>query len=374
MRRRDFLAAALLFPSLRQPPAARFAGTLPLGNPSALRTTPLGALLGSGLSARLFTDLSTLSPDDPATLVTPNDKFFVRTAAPRALPDPQAWTMAIVGPGESPVTLPLAEAARQAQPFGPLVMECSGNADPANYGLLSAARWDGIPLLSLVDRVRPPAAPHRILVAGIDDPDDPGRTSVPGASWIFTRDQLSRAFLATGMNGAPLPRDHGAPVRLVVPGWYGCACIKWVNRIELVPDAAPATSQMREYASRTHQSGTPELARDYEPATMDTAATPVRVEKWIEGSRAFYRVVGIMWGGTKPTNALAIRFRANQAWTRVEHCPMPASTDTWTIWTHTWRPTEPGRYDIVLRVDDLSIRTRRLDIFFYIRAVTIDQI
>ena len=63
----------------------------------------------------------------------------------------------------------------------------------------------------------------------------------------------SRAFLATGMNGAPLGPDHGFPLRLVVPGWYGCTAIKWVNEIALLDDTAPATDQMREYAGRTHQ-------------------------------------------------------------------------------------------------------------------------
>ena len=163
------------------------------------------------------------------------------------------------------------------------------------------------------------------------------------------------------------------------PGWYGCACIKWVSRIELVPDDAPATSQMREFATRTHQpSGSgatpPALAREYIPAVIDTAAMPVRVEKWMSGGGLFYRLVGLMWGGTRPTNALSIRFRAGGPWTRIEHCPVPTTTDTWTVWTHTWRPAEPGRYDIVLRVDDRAIRTRRLDIFFYARAVQIDEI
>ena len=107
-----------------------------------------------------------------------------------------------------------------------------------------------------------------------------------------------RALLAVRMNGAPLPRDHGFPVRLVVPGWYGCACIKWVNRIELVPDEAPATSQMHEFAARTHQpfdrlkAGTEVVARDFVPAVIDTAAMPVRVEKWAIDGRLAYRVVG----------------------------------------------------------------------------------
>jgi hypothetical protein len=47
---------------------------------------------------------------------------------------------------------------------------------------------------------------------------------------------------------------------------------------------------------------------------------------------------------------------------------------TWTLWTHTWRPTERGRYQIVLRVDDPTIRTRRLDVFFYVREIQIDEV
>jgi DMSO/TMAO reductase YedYZ molybdopterin-dependent catalytic subunit len=214
----------------------------------------------------------------------------------------------------------------------------------------------------------------------------PSRTSAPGASWIFTRDELQRALLAVRMNGAPLTRDHGFPVRLVVPGWYGCTCIKWVDRIDLVPGEAPPTIQMREFAARTHQpfdsqeiasslrAGTPLRARDFIPAIVDTAAMPVRVEKWLIGGRLAYRITGIVWGGSTPTNALSIRFKSNQPWVPVDDCPMPASTLTWSLWSHVWRPEAPGRYQIVLRVNDPSIRTRRLDIFFYVREIQIDEI
>jgi hypothetical protein len=210
-------------------------------------------------------------------------------------------------------------------------------------------------------------------------------TSVPGASWIFARDELERAMLAVRMNGAPLTSDHGAPVRLIVPGWYGCACIKWVDRIELVADDAPATTQMREFAARTHQpfdplaiersltSDRPLMARDFIPASIDTAAMPVRAEKWSIDGRIVYRLAGIIWGGSRPTNALQIRFRSGALWVPVDDCPLPESTLTWSMWTHTWRPEAPGRYQIVLRVNDPSIRTRRLDIFFYVREIEIDE-
>jgi len=306
--------------------------------------------------------------------VTPTDRFFVRTASPSALPDAATWKIRLGGLVKTPADVPLRDLDTRGSAPLRVLLECSGNADPLNYGLLSAADWDGIPLAAVLDRVQPSAPRTRELVSGVDDDSRQWRTSIAGASWIFSRDDLSRAILAVRMNGEALPRDHGAPARLIVPGWYWCACIKWVNAIDLVADEAPATSQMREFAGRTHQPPGATAAREFMPATIDTAAMPVRVDKWIVNGRPEYRVTGIVWGGTTPTNALSIRFRSGGAWARVDDCPLPASTLTWSLWTHTWRPTEPGRYQIVLRVDDPKIRTRRLDVFFYVREVQIDEV
>jgi DMSO/TMAO reductase YedYZ molybdopterin-dependent catalytic subunit len=298
----------------------------------------------------------------------------VRTASPSTLPDAATWKIRLGGLVQAPADVPLRDLEPHSAAPLRVLLECSGNADPLNYGLLSAADWDGIPLAAVLDRVQPSAPGTRVLVSGVDDDRRKWRTSIAGASWIFSRDDLSRAILAVRMNGAPLPRDHGAPVRLIVPGWYGCTCIKWVDAIDLVADDAPATSQMREFAGRTHQPPGAAAAREFVPATIDTAAMPVRVDKWIVNGRPEYRITGIVWGGTTPTNALAIRFRSGGAWARVENCPLPSSTLTWSLWTHTWRPTEPGRYQIVLRVDDAKIRTRRLDVFFYVREIQIDDV
>ncbi|HEX7137993.1 MAG TPA: molybdopterin-dependent oxidoreductase [Vicinamibacterales bacterium] len=370
--RRDFLAASLLAPALArlQPPAdSRLLGIIPFGDPGA-RATPLNRLLGSGLDARLFSDLSGLSDH---ALTTTAERFFVRTAAAPALPAADTWSVALGGQVAEAAAIDLRGLQAMGQPAGRVLIECAGNSDPMNYGLMSVADWDGVPLTKLLDRVEPSSAKPRVLVSGFDDERTVTRTSVPGASWIFTRDELAHAFLALRMNGEPLTRDHGAPVRLVVPGWYGCACIKWVNRIDLVPDEAVRTSQMAEYAGRTHQDGLPELARDYTPAVIDTAAVPVRIERWIRDGKAFYRVIGIIWGGSRPTNQLAIRFRTSAPWTPVENCPLPSSTLSWSLWSHTWTPTEPGRYEIVLKVTDPSIRTRRLDLFYYVRDVLIGE-
>jgi DMSO/TMAO reductase YedYZ molybdopterin-dependent catalytic subunit len=159
-------------------------------------------------------------------------------------------------------------------------MECAGNPRTLHFGLISAANWAGIPLAKVLPRVEPRSGASWVLISGFDRHSQPSEHSMPGASWIFTREQMESAgaFLATEMNGQPLPPDHGFPIRLVAPGWYGCTCIKWVSEIAMVDEAAPATGQMREFAERTHQAGTPELARDFQPATIDLAAMPVRVE------------------------------------------------------------------------------------------------
>jgi len=252
-------------------------------------------------------------------------------------------------------------------------MECSGNTRSASFGLLSSAEWVGIRLLDAIEKFDMPAGATRLLVSGFDQYSQPSERSTPGASWIFSFDELERsgAFLATALNGAPLPADHGAPVRLVVPGWYGCTCIKWVNELRFVGEDEPATSQMREYASRTHQSGTPALARDYLPAEIDLAALPVRVEKWLVSGTIRYRVVGVQWGGAARTDKLEIRF-GEGSWESI--CMTNVSAAPWALWEHPWRPPATGVYAITLRTTDPSIRTRRLDTGYYLREVAIDQI
>jgi DMSO/TMAO reductase YedYZ molybdopterin-dependent catalytic subunit len=352
-------------------PGARFVGNVPLGRFDGKPTPPLDKLLGSGLDARQFVDLSTLTPE---TLVTSNDRFFVRTAAsgPNANIDASRWSIHIGGRVQRPLDISFDALRAESRDMGAHLIECSGNADPANFGLISAARWSGVPLITVLDRSG--IQSQRVCVIGVDDEETPSRSSVPGGSWIFSRDDLAStgAFLATNMNGADLPRDHGFPVRLVVPGWYGCSCIKWVTRIEIVGDDEPSTAQMKEFAARTHQDGVPQLARDFQPPVIDLAAAPIRVEQWTTADgHKVYRVVGIRWGGTKPTCALTIRFKHNEPFVPVDRCTPPAATTTWSLWSHVWRPEAPGRYQIVLSAADPSVRARRLDMRYYTREVEI---
>lgn len=354
------LAESWLAAACAPGPRGELTDTLPLHGTVA-RQTPFGRIVGGGgLDARRFTDLSRLQPD---RLVTPTSEFFLRTAAPAALSAMQ-----------DPWPLPLADYRRRARPQGAHLLECSGNVDPDNFGLLSVAEWDGVPLADVIPSLPRPPDAAALLVEGLDDPEST-RSSRAGASWIFPLDTLARtgAFLATGMNGAPLEADHGAPVRLVVPGWYGCSWIKWVTALRLVGPDLPPTGQMIEFSLRTHQPQLPTRALDYVPPVIDLAATPVRVEKRRLDGRLFYRVVGIVWGGERPVERLLIRFRAGDTPTLFSLCPPPSTHQRWSLWDYEWHPAAPGVYSIALAAADPDIRTRRLDVSFYVRRVVIDQ-
>ncbi len=328
--------------------------------------SPLDTLLGDELDGRLFTDLSHPERYNPAT---PTDRFYVRTRASHLLNTNRQWSVGLGG-RHAGLRITVDELKAQAEPQGLRLMECAGNSRAARFGMISVASWRGVPLSRLLDRA-PFDDGARILVSGFDEyAAKPLTASAPGASWIFSRQDLedSRAFLATGMNDEPLTPDHGAPVRLVVPGWYGCACIKWVNRIETVDDAAEPTSQMREYAVRTHQRGIPARASEYQPATIDPAAMPVRVEQWLVDGRTKCKVIGIVWGGSQPPKDLQIRFRPDEPYGPVSRIQWAAHSP-WGFWTHIWTPRQPGDYRIRLRLADPSIRTRRLDTGFYVRQV-----
>jgi DMSO/TMAO reductase YedYZ molybdopterin-dependent catalytic subunit len=361
----------------------RLLGTLPFVGEGAF---PLDTTVGAGLGRRRALDLSTLAP---GALVTSQDQFFIRTGRPERFPPTDTWKVRVHGLVETSVEIGVEELKREAAPLGAHLLECAGNSRAAHFGLMSAALWTGIPLERVLKRAGRLPRATRVLVSGFDDHSSPDPGSVPGASWIFGLDQIREAgaFLATGMNGAPLRPDHGYPLRLVVPGWYGCTAIKWVNEIALVDDEAPATDHMREYAGRTHQdpigprdqflvrSGRrpegPRLARDFRPATIDPAALPVRVEKLGAGGGAIsYRIVGVLWGGRTPKRALNIRLNPDRSFVPVEDVGS-GEEHTWTLWSHTFPPLAPGRYRIELAVKDPAARTRRLDMGYYAREIEV---
>ncbi len=175
---------------------------------------PLDTIIGAGLDARLYSDLSTLNPEQ---LVTPIEKFYTRTCASELLDGGKPWTIKVGGLVQEPVNLTLGDLEKSAKPLGMHLMECSGNARATRFGLLSVGDWTGVPISDLLaTRMKPRT--ERVMVSGFDQYPMKSATSIPGADWVFTIEQLkaSKAFLATEMNRQRLSKDHGAPVRLIM--------------------------------------------------------------------------------------------------------------------------------------------------------------
>jgi DMSO/TMAO reductase YedYZ molybdopterin-dependent catalytic subunit len=332
----------------------------------------MGNVFGSELDGRLYTPLEGLKE---ANLVIPEERFYLRTRASRILPDSEGWTIAIDGLTSAKRSMKFNEFRAREKALGLHLMECAGNTRAAHFGMISVGDWAGVPIAEVLQEWKPSPSATRVLVSGFDKYAASSVTSVAGASWIFRFEELNSAgaFLATKLNGKPLSRDHGAPVRLVVPGWYGCTCIKWVDRIIVVDDSAEATSQMTEYAGRTHQNGSPRLAKDFLPARIEHAAMPIRVEKLRVDGKLKYRVVGLLWGGNGPVSKLGIRFNPEEEYVPVESLRVPQTTP-WTLWSHTWTPAQRGRYTIRLSILEPGEKPKRLDAGYYARSVEIEEV
>jgi len=328
---------------------------------------------GSGLGGRKIFDLETLAA---GALDVPSSRFFLRTFRPDDLGEAATWSVRLQGLVRRPAEIPIAELIQRARPRGSVLLECSGNSGEHRFGLISAAPWDGVPVEDVLARCESLPEARAIEIVGDDSHVMPSLTSMPGASWIFTREQLRErsAFLATGMNGERLMRDHGAPVRLVVPGWYGCACIKWVRELRLLPGDVRPSSQMREFAARTHQDGVPELALDFAPAAVDPAAMPVRVEAWRRRDGVSLAIVGVAWGeapaGTPAPRRWSIRC-GELPWQPIARFVSRPVAHGWRLWRHTLHRVPPGELAMRLRVDDAAVRTRRLARGYYTRTVEV---
>ncbi len=326
-----------------------------------------GSLRGAGWDARRRYDLARVDVDDR---ITPTDRFYVRTAEPDLVDiQEDGWTIAVGGQAVKPRSWTIASILDRAVDQGEVLLECSGNTESSNFGLMSSATWRGAPLAGLLDElVDVDPAATRVLVSGLDAHSRPSTHSDPGASWVFTLEEVAAygGFLATHLNGERLPRDNGFPVRLVMPRWYGCTCIKWVDEIRLVGDDEPATAQMLEFASRTHQDGQPKLARDYRPAVMQLAAMPVRVERWLVDDRESYRILGIAWGGEEAA-VEGLQAELNGVREPVSRCAARDSADTWALWVHRYDPPERGLVEISMHAAE-SVPQYRLDRGWYTRT------
>ena len=308
---------------------------------------PLEVVTGTGLDQRLAIDLAKRLD------LVPNEAFYIRTGPPLGLV-PDGWNVDLDGEA-----IAATELAPIASDQGVVLLECSGNGAARGFGLMGAATWSGVLLTDLLE----PAGDPLIEVVGYDEHPEPTGNSIPGCSWIFRWSELAEGFLATGMNDAPLPPAHGAPVRLIVPGWYGCCNVKWVQSVRIVAEDTPSTAQMREFASRTHQDGVPSLAADFRPARAELSAVVVQVDELGNGLHRFH---GVAWGERSGSLTLHVGERT---------FPVPRALQgpqhTWEYWSVDVDLALQGPQEVYV-TGDPGVPQLRLDSRFYDRTVSFD--
>ncbi len=297
--------------------AARDAVALP--TPSAVApTVPAGADLS----------LAQLAP-----YTTPNSGFYrIDTALVVPQVDPETWRLRIHGRVRNPIELTFAELLARPMVERYVTLACVSNE--VGGDLIGNARWLGVPLKELLDEADPEEGADQVVGRSVD-----GWTC--GTPTAVLRDGRD-ALLAVGMNGEPLPVEHGFPVRMVVPGLYGyvSAC-KWVTELELTSFA------------------------DFDAYWVPrgwSAQGPVKTQSRIDTPRSRNRltagevtVAGVAWAQHRGISRVEVRVDGG-AWQEATLAPA-VSVDTWVQWSWRW-PATPGEHTLQVRATDRDGETQ----------------
>jgi len=258
--------------------------------------------------------------------ITPNNEFYVTTYSD-VIPsiDPAAFRLKIGGLVEKPYTLSMADLEEMKDRSEFVTLECIGN--PIGGDAISNALWDGVTLRAIIDR----AVPRSGIVKTVFHSDDGYSDSIP-----YSLSLAGEVFLAFRMNGKALPRDHGFPVRAIVPGIYGMKNVKWLSRIEMV------NYDFKGYWERSGWS--------------DDAIIPLKSQilmpmdgKTIPNGN--YVIGGVAFGGRYGVSKVQVSLDGRRTWHDAE-LKKPLSAWSWTLWRYDWKPSEEGQYTITVRAFD----------------------
>ena len=289
------------------------------------------------------------------TLVTPTAARFVRTNF--AIPALSAATHALEVDGsvQRKMSFGIADLQAMGQRTLTVTTECAGNhrtslapqppGEPWQGGAVSTGRWTGVPLLRLLELagVRPDCV--EILVAGADR----GRTA-QGETRYERSLPLAAALspdvlLALELNGRLISPAHGGPLRLVVPGWYGMASVKWVARIEALAAPFRGYFQGERYVYR-------------EPGKAPAPVTQMRVKSIFVSPApsarvrmGALRVRGLAWSGSAPIDKVEVAVEGGGPFAAARLLGEPIA-HAWRRWEMIWTPSHRGRHVLRCRATD----------------------
>ena len=357
------------------PTPAHFNPARTSGASSALPPAGLGPALFPGLITREQAPLNLELPFPTlAGRVVPTNQFYVRNHFPIPAVEATSWQLILEGEVEQTLHIGYEELRSLPATTVMATLECAGNGRarlaPKAKGLLweqgavGNALWTGVPLSVLLARAGVLPTAVEIVFEGSDEgvindePKAPG-TIAYARSLPMAKATQPEVLVAYLMNGQPLTPEHGFPVRLVVPGWYGMASVKWLRKITVSALPYAGYWQTLEYAywQRTH--GLPTLAPVTEMLVKAEIARPALYEAVPAGQP--YRVFGAAWAGESEVASVEVSTDGGQTW-QAAHLLDEAVPFAWRLWEFAWTPpAAPGRHLLQARATDRAGRSQPTD-------------
>lgn len=297
--------------------------------------------------------------------LTPTAAFYVRSNFAVPALDPQRHRVDVGGAVGAPLSLSLADLQAMGSRTLVSTMECAGNGrtslfplpsgEPWQQGAVSTGEWTGVPLAAVLERagLRPDAI--EVLVEGADRgrPKDGPPQDIPFGRALPREKALHPdTLLAFALNGQPLPADHGAPLRLVVPAWYGMASVKWVARIEGLTEPFGGYYQARRYIYDYDNGGQPVPVRE-----MLVKSLIVDPTEGATVARGPVTVRGQAWSGVGEIVRIEVAVDGGEQWQPARLLSASGSY-AWRSWEFDWEAVEPGRHVLRARATDATGATQ----------------
>jgi DMSO/TMAO reductase YedYZ molybdopterin-dependent catalytic subunit len=282
--------------------------------------------------------------------------------------DHEAWRLTVDGHVQRELRFTLAELRdRRSVVELAVTMECAGNGrarlDPRPISqpwLLEAvgtAQWRGTPLLPLLEEAGLLGGAREILFTGIDRGLEKGIEQSYQRS--VTLDELTDALLAYDMNGHPLPPQHGFPLRLVVPGWYGMTNVKWLERITVLDEPFTGYQQAEAYHVRASEDdpGRP-VTRMAPRALMAPPGIPDFFTRERRLTAGPCELEGRAWSGRAPVARVEVSTDGGATWADAKLGE--PSTWAWRGWHFEWN-AQAGEHVLCCRATDEEGNSQPVD-------------